>query len=63
MAAEIGIGHCVLQEMEQILEYLKVCAPWVPPLLMDKQKFQQKSVSSQLCKGMLLKVMTFFTVL
>jgi hypothetical protein len=39
IAAEIGKGHYVHQEMVQ----KKVCALWVPPLLTEKHNFQQKS--------------------
>jgi hypothetical protein len=40
MAAEIGTGHCALQQKVQSLEYQNVCALWVPCLLREKHKFQ-----------------------
>jgi len=41
MTAEIGIGHCALQQKVQSLEYQEVSALWVPHLLIEKHKFQR----------------------
>jgi transposase len=33
IAAQLGVGHHAVQEMMEILGYLKVCSHWVPRLL------------------------------
>lgn len=40
MAADIGKGHHVVQEMVESLEYQKVCVHWVPHLLTEEQNLQ-----------------------
>jgi hypothetical protein len=37
-AAQLGVGHHVVQEMMEILGYRKVCSRWVPRLLMGTEE-------------------------
>jgi hypothetical protein len=53
MAAEFGIGQHVVQNMFE--------GSWVPRLLTEDNKLQQKHVFSQLLASMLLTATTFFT--
>jgi hypothetical protein len=40
MAAEIEIGHHVIQDVVEGLGYHKVCAFWIPHLLTEEHKLQ-----------------------
>jgi hypothetical protein len=37
-ATQLGVGHHAVQEVMEILEYWKVCSPWVPHFLTEEYK-------------------------
>jgi hypothetical protein len=47
IAEQIRTGHPAVKYMVECLGYQKVCAQWVPCILMEKHKLQQKNASSQ----------------
>ncbi|PNF19097.1 hypothetical protein B7P43_G10549 [Cryptotermes secundus] len=48
IARKLGIGHSAIQEMIESLGYRKVCARWVPRLLIQDYKGQRKAITSEL---------------
>jgi len=48
LAQTLGLGHNAVQEMIESLGYRKVCARWVPRLLTEDHKGQQKAITSEL---------------
>ena len=48
IARTLWIGHCAVQEMNESLGFRKVCARWVPRLLTEDHKGQQKAITSEL---------------
>ena len=48
IATKLGIGHNAVQEMTGSLGYQKICALWVPCLLTQDHKVQQKSITSEM---------------
>ena len=48
IAQTFGRGHNAVQEMIESLGYRKVCGRWVPRLLTEDHKGQQKAITSEL---------------
>ena len=48
IARTLGLGHNAVQEMIESLGYRKVCARWVPLLLIEDHKGQRKAITSEL---------------
>jgi len=48
IARTLGLGHIAVQKMIESLGYRKVCFRWVPRLLTEDHKGQQKAITSEL---------------
>jgi hypothetical protein len=48
IATKFGVGHNAVQEMIGSLGYWKICAPWVPRLLIEEHKVQRKDITSEM---------------
>jgi hypothetical protein len=63
MAAEIQIGHHVIQDLVGSLVYQEVCAFWVPHVLTEEHKLQLERFSHSYWSILLLKAAVLFTAL
>ena len=50
IATKLGKGHNAVQEMIGSLGYQKICAHWVPHLLTEDHKIQQKAITSEMLR-------------
>jgi predicted transcriptional regulator len=50
VTTKLGIGHNAVQEMSGSLGYGKICARWVPRLLTEDHKVQQKAITSEILR-------------